>query len=142
MAIRQADPELVAILENKASGNLRADVVAGKFDIVAPTEEQRVAAAKQAETQRLYDQRPFESGNLTDQMKLRMLSPELAAQEEQNAIKKSGRLAHAEKEQMQLQMQHREAQRASMRKGMLQAQGEEAMRIRRAQLIRAGQVRK
>ena len=149
MLIRQKDPDLVAILENNASAALKADVISGQFDIVAPTEEQQNEARKQAEIQRLFDSKPFISGDLTSQMKLRMLSPELAAQEEQAALQQSGRAAHSEKELLQREAEQKRARQESMLKGMAMAQGETAMRLRREQLIRqhlgdvnAGRVRK
>ena len=135
MAIRQADPDLVAIMNNTASGEMVADVLAGKWDIVAPTAEQKAEAARQAQTQELFDQKPFESGNLTQQMAMRQLSPELAAQEEANALQQSGRVAHSEKELLQMQAAQKEARHNSMLKGMNMAKGEEAMKARRRQLI-------
>ena len=136
MLIRQKDPDLVAILSGTASANLKADVVSGKFDVVGPTEEQQSEAAKQAEIQRLFDAKPFVTGSLTEQMQLRALSPELAAQEEQAAIQQSGRSAHTEKEMLQIQAAQKEARHMSLLKGIGMAQGEEAMRLRREQLFR------
>ena len=78
-----------------------------------------------------------------------MLSPDLAAQEEQAAIQQSGMAAHTEKEMLQMQAAQKEARHASLVKGIGMAQGETAMRLRREQLMRqhrgdinAGQVRK
>ena len=139
MLIRQRDPQLVSILEGSADGNLKADVVSGKFDIVAPTEEQQAEAARQAEAQRLFDSKPFISGNLTDQMALRQLNPELAAQEEANALQQSGRAGHTEKEMLQMQAAQKEARHSSLLKGTAMAQAETNMRLRREQLLRQHQ---
>lgn len=136
MAIRTADPDLVAIMNNTASGDMVADVLSGKWDIVAPTEQQQAEAAKQAEIQRLFDAKPFHNNDLTGSMKLRMLSPDLAAQEEQAAIQQSGRAGHTEKEMLQMEQAQKEARHASLLKGMGQAQGETQMRLRRQQLLR------
>ena len=137
MLIRQRDPALVSILEGTADGNLKADVVSGKFDIAAPTEEQQAESARQAEAQRLFDSNPFASNNLTDQMKLRQLAPEAAAQLEEAAIQASGRASHTEKELLQMQAAQEEARQHSMLKGMSMAKNEEAMKARRRQLIQA-----
>ncbi len=51
MLIRQQDPELVSILLNTASADVKADVLTGKWDVVGPTEKQQAEAAKQAEMQ-------------------------------------------------------------------------------------------
>ena len=149
MLIRQRDPQLVSILEGTADGNLKADVVSGKFDIVAPTEEQQAEAARKAEAQRLFDSNPFANNNLTDQMKLRQLAPEAAAQLEEAAIQASGRAGHTEKEMRQWEAAQKEARHSSLLKGRAMAQSETSMRLRREQLIRqhmgdlkAGRVRK
>ena len=136
MLIRQRDPALVSILEGTADANLKADVVSGQFDIAGPTEEQQAETAKQAEIQRLFDSKPFISGDLTSQMKLRMLSPDLAAQEEAIALQQSGRAAHSEKEMLQLEAARKEARHNSMLKGMHMAQAETNMRLRRESLLR------
>ena len=149
MLIRQRDPALVSILEGTADAGLKADVISGQFDIAAPTEEQKAEAAKQAEVQRLFDSKPFISGDLTSQMRLRMLSPDLAAQEEANELQQSGRAGHTEKELLQMHAAQKEARHSSMLKGMHMAQAETSMRLRREQLLKqhmgdisAGQVRR
>ena len=148
MHIRQADPELVSILENTASAGLKADVLTNKFDHAPLTEEQQAEAARQAESQRLFDAKPFETGNLTDQMNLRALNPELAAQQEEIA----SRSQQPEMTAMlvrQMEAEQARARHESVLKGVSMAQGETQMRLRREQLIRqhrgdlnAGQVRK
>ena len=147
--IRLADAELVSILDGTCNAGLKADVLAGKWDAVRPTDEQQAEAKKQAEVQRLFDSKPFISGDLTSQMKLRMLNPELASQEEAAALQASGRAAHSEKEVLQREADQKRARHESMLKGVAMAQGETAMRLRREQLIKqhlgdlkAGKVRK
>ena len=135
--IRLADAELVSILDGTCTAGLKADVLAGKWDSVRQTDEQQAQAKKQAEMQRLHDQKPFHSGNLTEQMALRALNPELAAQQEEAALQASGRAAHSEKEMLQMQAEQRRAREESMIKGMHMAKGEEAMKARRRQLIQA-----
>ena len=135
MLIRQRDPQLVSILEGTADGNLKADVVSGKFDIVAPTEEQQAEAARQAEAQRLFDSNPFASNNLTDQMKLRQLAPEAAAQL-QDAAAKHQQPEMIEMRLKQMEAEQQKAREASMLKGMHMAQAETNMRLRREQLLR------
>lgn len=149
MLIRQKDPDLVAILSGTASADLKAAVVSGRFDPVGPTDQQKAEAAKQAEMQRLHDSKPFESGNLTEQMRLRALNPTLAQEQESAALQQSGKAAHTEKEMLQMEAAQKEARHKSMLKGMAMAQGETSMRLRREQLMRqhrgdinAGQVRK
>ena len=85
--IRLADAELVSILDGTCTAGLKADVLAGKWDSVRQTDEQQAEAKKQAQLQDLYNQRPFETGNLTQQMAMRRLNPELASQQEEAALK-------------------------------------------------------
>ena len=101
-----------------------------------------------SESQRLFDAKPFETGNLTDQMNLRALNPELAAQQEEIAT----RSQQPEMTAMlvrQMEAEQARARHESVLKGVSMAQGETQMRLRREQLIRqhrgdlnAGQVRK
>ena len=147
--IRLADAELVSILDGTCTAELKADVLAGKWSPVRRTDEQQAEAKRQAATQELFDSKPFETGNLTAQMQLRQLNPELAAQEEANALQQSGRAGHTEKELLQMQAAQKEARHNSLLKGLAMAQGETNMRLRRESLLRqhrgdinAGQVRR
>ena len=136
MLIRQRDPALVSILEGTADANLKADVVSGQFDIVAPTEEQQSEARRKAEAQRLFDSNPFANGgNLTDQMKLRQLAPEAAAQL-QDAAARAQQPEMNEMRLKQMEAAQKQARDASRLKGMHMAQAETNMRLRREQLIR------
>ena len=134
--IRLADPELVSILDGTCTAGLKADVLAGKWDSVRPTDEQQAEAARKAEAQRLFDSNPFANGgNLTDQMKLQQLAPEAAAQLQEAAARQQ----QPEMNEMrlkQMEAEQRKAREASMLKGMAMAQAEENMRLRRAQLLR------
>ena len=135
--IRLADAELVSILDGTCNAGLKADVLAGKWDPVRPTDEQQAEAKRQAATQELFDAKPFETGNLTAQMQLRALNPDLAAQQEAAALQASGRAAHSEKELLQWEAAQKQARHNSLLKGTAMAQGEEAMKARRRQLIQA-----
>ena len=129
--IRLADPELVSILDGTCNAGLKADVLGGKWDSASPTEEQQLEAKRQAELQQLFDAKPVAEGsqNLTLQMQMRALNPQLTAQVEQEALANSTRAPHAEKERLQETAAQVEARHRSLIKGMNTAQGEQARRV-------------
>lgn len=146
MEIRQKDPELVSILEGTCNAGLKADVLEGKFEPTAPSIEQRQQEAMVAEAQRLYEAKPFETGNLTDQMRLRMLNPELAAQQEAAATPDPSRPDLSEAQRRAAEAEESRVRQESLLKGMAMSKGQyERARIRRqmiqmhvADLNRAG----
>ena len=85
--IQRKDPELCTLLSGEAPAGLVADVLSGVWPDVAPTLEERQKQAQQAELQQLYDAKPFGGRgpdgdplpeNITAQMRLAALSPEIA----------------------------------------------------------------
>jgi len=135
MEIRRKDPELVSILEGTCNAGLKADVLEGKFEPTAPSIEQRQQEAMAAEAQRLYEAKPFETGNLTDQMRLRMLNPELAAQQQAAATPDPSRPDLSEAQRRAAEAEEHRVRQESLLKGMAQSKAiMERNRVRR-QLI-------
>ena len=91
--LKGADPELHSLLSHTATAVLEMSALNGTLAEQAVSPQERQDAAIQAEIQQLADSQPFGSfgtytedgtfipgkkGNLTNQIRLRMLAPELA----------------------------------------------------------------
>ena len=134
MEIRRRDPELASILEGTCNAALKADVLEGKFDPVGPTEEQLVEAAKTQQLQELYESKPFEPGteNLTAQMMMRALSPELADQQQAAATPDPGRPDLTAAQIASAKAAEDEVRRNSLLKGMAMSKAQyDRQRVRR-----------
>jgi len=93
MRIAAADPELVSLLSGSAGAALRADALSGVLAAAVPSEAERADAAKAARITELTQTNPFgragfyqgdefvapTKGNVTAQMELLAIAPELAA---------------------------------------------------------------
>lgn len=93
MRIAAADPELVALLSGQAGASLRADALSGVLAAAVPSEAERMDAARAARIAELTESNPFgsagfyrgeefvppTSGNVTAQMELLAIAPEIAA---------------------------------------------------------------
>ena len=121
MQIRIADPELVSILDGSCTAGLKADVLEGKFDPVSPTAEQRADEAQKAELQALFDARPYETGNLTQQLRMAQLSPELATQQRDAAAPDPGRPDLTEAQRQSAIAEQKRLRRSSLEKGLAQS---------------------
>ena len=92
--IQEKDPELVTLLSGNAPAGLVADVLSGNWPDVTPSPEERQRQSQQEELQQLYDAKPFGGlgangdplpENLTAQLQLAALSPEIAARSQTEA---------------------------------------------------------
>ena len=107
MRIAAADPELVALLSGQAGASLRADALSGVLAAAVPSEAERMDAARAARIAELTESNPFgsagfyrgeefvppTSGNVTAQMELLAIAPEIAARlqaEAQPAVASGG----------------------------------------------------
>lgn len=121
LRIKSLDPELVSVLDGTCSAGIKADVLENKFPPTAPSAEQRQEEALTAEAQALYASKPFETGNLTDQMRLRMLNPELASQQEAAATPDPGRPDLSEAQRAAAAAEEERVRKASIEKGWAQS---------------------
>jgi hypothetical protein len=88
MNIRVRDPELYALLSGTASASARAAVLQGDFSPVAPSLEDIEGAKIAARKQELFDAKPFETGNVTQQLELAAIDEKLAAKLREEVTKK------------------------------------------------------
>jgi len=78
MKLQQQDPELVSLLSGTAPATLVADTLQGQLSPVPMSQEERKAAARKQEMQRLYDASRSEQGlNFTQQVQVESEYPEL-----------------------------------------------------------------
>lgn len=135
MQVRIADPELVSILDGSCSAGLKADVLEGKFDPVSPTAEQRAEEAQKAELQALYEAKPFETGNLTQQLRMAQLSPDLATEQRDAAAPDPGNPDLTAAQIASAKAEEDRVRRASIEKGWAQSAAQyNRARIRREML--------
>ena len=147
MHIRRNDPELVSILDGSCSAGLKAQVLGGEWGDVAQTVADREEEQRKTLTQQLFDENPFQSGNLTDQMRLRALSPEAAAIAEKNAAPDPGRPDLTEAQRQSAIAEQKRLRRTSLEKGLAQSAAvyhrarirREMMQMHLNDLNRAGQ---
>ena len=78
MELSAKDPELYSLLAGTAPAGLVADTLQGKLSPIPATPEQRQSAQKKSEVQKLVDNNPYKSGNLTEMLKLESLDPQAA----------------------------------------------------------------
>ena len=121
MRIRTADPELVSILDGTCSAGLKAAVLGGTWSDTAETLEQREAQQRDQMRQELFDSKPFEkdSINLTRQMMLRALAPDVAEQAQASAAPDPSGLADlSEAQRKAAEAEESRVRQESLIKGM------------------------
>jgi hypothetical protein len=80
--IEMADPELVAVLSNQVGASTKADILAGKWSAVAPSQEQQQQQAKQKRVEELIASNPYVDGRMVNMgaaFELDELAPEMGA---------------------------------------------------------------
>lgn len=120
MRIRTADPELVSILDGSCSAALKAAVLAGNWSEAVETLEQREAQQRDQMRQELFDSKPFEkdSINLTRQMMLQALAPDVAAQAQAAATPDPGRPDLTEAQRRSAEAEEARIRQESLIRGM------------------------
>lgn len=122
MRIKEADPELISVLDGSANAGLKADVLAGAWADKAISPEERAAQEREKMRQELFDSKPFEQGetfNLTRQMMLEAVAPEAAAQARQSAAPDpTGRADLSEAQRRAAEAEEHRVRQESLIKGM------------------------
>ena len=77
--LRGRDEVLWRLLNNQASGELKAAALSGSLSPFAPDPAEMQKEAERAELKELIAAEPFKKGNVTQMMRVEMLSPETAA---------------------------------------------------------------
>ena len=113
--IAARDPDLVALLSGTASGSLRADALTGKISATPPAEGEVDDEARNRRVQEIIAAKPFGTAdnppNLTLQMELRHLSPQVADMVAANHAREFPEMSLRERHQQQLRMVELDAQR-------------------------------
>ena len=135
MRIRTADPELVSILDGTCTAGLKAAVLGGDWSATAASAEQRQAEERDQLTQQLFESKPFEesTANLTRQMMLQALAPDVAAQAQASAAPDpTGRADLSEAQRKAAEAEESRVRQESFIKGMAMSPAQyERQRVRR-----------
>jgi len=126
--MKMQDPELVLLLNNSASAQLKADALSGSFPDKAPTEQERAEAQRRARVQEIFDQKPFGGNgrpmNMSLCMELAKLDPALHAQLEANFRQSRPSEDELLVQQAQRKAAHEKARHESQLKGVQLAKAE------------------
>ena len=76
--IRQQDGLLYSLLDGTAPANVVADCLQGLISPIPPSAEEVAKEKKSARLQELFNAKPFQTGNITQQMEMASLDPKLA----------------------------------------------------------------
>ena len=79
LELQNKDPQLYSLLNGTASASLVADALSGVLSECPTPIEELEEQKKKAEVQQLIQENPYQTGNLTDVLKLERLDPKAAA---------------------------------------------------------------
>ena len=79
LELQKKDPQLYSLLNGTASASLVADALSGVLSECPTPIEELEEQKKKAEIQQLIQENPYQTGNLTDVLKLERLDPKAAA---------------------------------------------------------------
>ena len=106
LELQKKDPQLYSLLDFTASASLVADALSGVLPESPTPIEELAEERRKAEVQRLIQENPYQTANLTDVLKLERLDPKVAAKlreeihyEKREEVKEAEKVAAEEQRQ-------------------------------------------